>query len=128
MVESVHALNNVHNQVGEANIILHDKRINRLWLDHVVHQVEPLGILQAALRQTFIGTLIIYSTTLERRGNGVRQERKVRCWRECKNVLWMQERKKQTMEMYLTHPVFVLPKSQHCVWQDCLNSYVFYSQ
>ena len=67
MVEGVHALNDVHDQVGEANIILHDQRIDRLWLHHVVHQVEPLCVLQAALRQTLIGTLIIYSATLERK-------------------------------------------------------------
>ena len=65
MVEGVHALNNVHDQIGEANVVLHDERIYRLGLDHVVHQVEPLGILQAALRQTLIGTFIIYSSTLQ---------------------------------------------------------------
>lgn len=64
MVEGVHALNNVNDQVGETNIVLHDQWINRLRLDHVVHQVEPLCILQAALRQTLVGALIIYSTTL----------------------------------------------------------------
>lgn len=68
MVEGVHALNNVYDQIGEANVVLHDKRIYRLGLDHVVHQVEPLGVLQAALRQTLIRTFVIYSSTLERRG------------------------------------------------------------
>lgn len=66
MVEGVHALNNVHDQIREANVILHDQWINRLWLDHIIHQVEPLGILQAALCQALIRTLIIYSTTLEK--------------------------------------------------------------
>lgn len=68
MVEGVHALNYVHHQIGEANVILHDQRIYRLRLDHVVHQVEPLGVLQAALCQTLVGTLVVYCTALGRKG------------------------------------------------------------
>lgn len=37
MVQGVHALNDVYDQVGEANVVLHDQRIHRLRLDHVVH-------------------------------------------------------------------------------------------
>lgn len=69
MVEGVHALNNVYDKVGETNVVLHDQWINRLRLDHVIHQVKPLGILQAALGQTLVGALVIYSTTLTRKGN-----------------------------------------------------------
>lgn len=37
VVEGVHALDNVHNQVREADIVLKDQWIHRLWLDHVIH-------------------------------------------------------------------------------------------
>ncbi len=120
MVECVHALNNVHHQVGEANVILHDQWINRLWLDHVVHQVEPLGILQAALCQSLIGTLIIYSTTLDRKGGGVRGGCENEVWTE-RNVkegrrnTKIQERKKERQEerkerkkKFFRQPVIVL--------------------
>lgn len=129
MVEGVHALNNVHDQVGEANVILHDQRINRLRLDHVVHQVEPLGILQAALRQTLVGTLVIYSTTLKRKGNGVRKERRVRCQKRnvkmCYGRRQMKKegrKKKEKLEKCLTHPVTVRTKSIHTAWLVCFNS------
>lgn len=64
VVQGVHTLNNVHHQVREANIILHDQRVYRLWLNNIVHQVEPLGVLQAALCQALVGTLVVYCTTL----------------------------------------------------------------
>lgn len=64
MVKSVHSLNNVHNEVGEANIVLHDQRIDRLWLDDIVHQVQSLCVLEAALCQTLVGTFVIYCSTL----------------------------------------------------------------
>lgn len=89
MVERLHALDNVHDQVGEANVVLHHQRIDRLRLDHVVHQVEPLGVLQAALRQTLVGTLIVYSTTLERDADG--GEKGEKGGKECENVSWMQK-------------------------------------
>lgn len=66
VVEGVHALNYVHDQVREADVVLHDQGVYGLGLDHVVHQVEPLGVLQAALRQTLIGTLVAYRAALER--------------------------------------------------------------
>lgn len=94
MVEGVHALNNVHDQVGEANVILHDQWIYRLRLDDIVHQVEPLGVLQAALRQTLVGTLVIYCTTLERKDNREGEKREgVRCQRRCGKVGWKQVNK-----------------------------------
>ena len=45
VVECVHALDDVHNQVREADVVLQDQWIHRLGLDHVVHEVEPLGVL-----------------------------------------------------------------------------------
>lgn len=70
VVERVHALDDVHNQVREADIVLQDQWVHRLWLDHVVHEVEPLGVLQAALRQTLIGTFVVNCATLGRGGTG----------------------------------------------------------
>lgn len=71
VVERVHALDDVHYQVGEADIVLQDQRVHRLGLDHVVHQVEPLGVLQAALCQTLVGTFVVNRSTLGR-GGGTR--------------------------------------------------------
>lgn len=79
MVESVHALNDVHDQVGEADVVLHDQWIDRLRLDHIVHQVKALRVLQAAFCQTLVGALIIYSTTLMRNRKRVRD----RCLKIC---------------------------------------------
>lgn len=70
VVEPVHALNDVNDQVGESNVVLHNQRVHRLWLDHVVHQVEPLSVLQTALGQTLIRTLIIDGAALKRRRAG----------------------------------------------------------
>lgn len=67
VVEGVHSLNDVYNQVWKANVILHDERIDRLGLHDVVHEVEPLSILQTALCQALIGTPIAYSSTLKMR-------------------------------------------------------------
>lgn len=119
MVECVHALNNVHDQIGEANVVLHDERIYRLRLDHVVHQVEPLGVLQAALRQTLIGTFVIYSSTLERRGWGwgVREGYEL-CCMDTWNVQGRKTaRKKYKPNKGLSQPVIALTKSipQHTV-------------
>lgn len=66
MVEGVHALDDVHHQVGEAHVVLHDQRVDGLRLHHVVHQVEPLGVLQAALRQPVVGAAVIDGAALER--------------------------------------------------------------
>lgn len=70
MVEGVHALDDVHHQVGEAHVVLHDQRVDGLGLHHVVHQVEPLGVLQAALRQAVVGTVVVDGAALETREGG----------------------------------------------------------
>lgn len=69
-------LYDVHHQPGEAHIVLHDQGVHRDGLHHVVHQVQPLGILEAALRQTIVRTAaIIYGTTLRGgEGGGEKEE------------------------------------------------------
>lgn len=48
MVQIVLPLYNVNNQFREPHIILPDQRIHRNWLNHVIHEVEPLGVLQTS--------------------------------------------------------------------------------
>lgn len=70
VVKSVHPLDDVHHQVGEAHVVLHDQRVDGLRLHHVVHQVEPLGVLQAALRQAVVETAVVDGAALEGKGGG----------------------------------------------------------
>lgn len=51
VVEGFSALHDVHHQLGEAQVVLSEQRVDGERLHHVVHEVEPLGVLQAALRQ-----------------------------------------------------------------------------
>lgn len=70
VVEGVHPLDDVHHQVGEAHVVLHDQRVDGLRLHHVVHQVEPLGVLQAALCQAVVGAAVVDGAALQRGGAG----------------------------------------------------------
>lgn len=64
MVEGISTLNNVHHQLGEAQVVLGEQGVDGNWLDHVVHQEKPLGILQAALRQVLPGAAFLQGATL----------------------------------------------------------------
>lgn len=100
VVEGVHALDDVHHQVGEAHVVLHDQRIDGLRLHHVVHQVEPLGVLQAALRQTVVGTLIVDGTALERRRPCVRSSGSFKkTWQEMRRQQCSETAQKYNREM-----------------------------
>lgn len=51
MVEGVFALHNVHHQFREAEVVLGEQGVDSQRLDHIIHQEESLGILEAALCQ-----------------------------------------------------------------------------
>lgn len=73
MVEGVSALHNVHHQLGEAQVVLGEQGVDGHRLDHIVHQEESLGVLEAALCQVPPGASFLQSATLENK------ERKDQC-------------------------------------------------
>lgn len=50
VIERVSALHDVHRQLGEAQVVLREQRVDGDGLDDVAHQEEALGVLEAALR------------------------------------------------------------------------------
>ncbi len=64
VVESVSALHDVHNHLGEAQVVLGEQRVDGDRLDHVVHEEESLCVLQAALRQVPPGASLFQCATL----------------------------------------------------------------
>lgn len=59
VVERVSALHDIHHQLRETQVVLGEQGVDGYWLDHVVHEEEPLGVLEAALCQVSpIGALL----------------------------------------------------------------------
>lgn len=65
MVESVSALHDVHHQLGEAYVVLSEQRVDRHRLDHVVHEKEPLSVLEAAFSQVPPRPVLLQRATLK---------------------------------------------------------------
>lgn len=64
MVEGVSALHDVHHQLGEAQVVLGEQRVDGDRLDHIIHEDESLGILEAALCQVPTGASLLQCATL----------------------------------------------------------------
>lgn len=71
MVDSLPALHNVHYHPGEAQVVLGEQRADGNWLDQVIHEQQPLGILQAALRQVPTSAPFHQSATLQPEGRPI---------------------------------------------------------
>lgn len=65
MVEGFLALHDVHHHLGKAQVVLGEQRVDGEWLDHVVHEEEPLGVLEAALCQVPPVVSLLQSSTLQ---------------------------------------------------------------
>lgn len=65
VVEGVPALHDVHHQLGEAQVVLGEQRVDGHRLDHVVHQEESLCVLEAALRQVPPRAALLQRPTLD---------------------------------------------------------------
>lgn len=75
VVEGVSALHDVHHQLGEAQVVLGEQRVDGDRLDHIVHEEESLGVLEAALRQVPPGASFLQCATLSGQRGGI----SVRC-------------------------------------------------
>lgn len=75
MVEGVSALHDVHHQLGEAQVVLGEQRVDGDRLDHIVHEEESLGVLEAALCQVPPGASLFQCATLSSKRGGI----SVRC-------------------------------------------------
>lgn len=56
--QHVPALHHVHGHVGEAAVVLHEGGHQAHRLHHLMHQNEPLSVLQAPLRQVHVQALV----------------------------------------------------------------------
>ena len=65
MVEVVSALHDVHYHLGEAQVVLGEQRVYSDRLDHIIHEEEPLGVLEAALRQVPPNASLLQRPTLQ---------------------------------------------------------------
>lgn len=65
MVEGVPALHDVHYHLGEAQVVLGEQRVDSDRLDHIIHEEESLGVLEAALRQVPPGASLLQCATLQ---------------------------------------------------------------
>ena len=65
MVEGVPALHDIHHQLGEAQVVLGEQGVDGHRLDHVVHQEESLGVLEAALCEVPPGAPLLQCATLK---------------------------------------------------------------
>lgn len=68
MIEGVPALHDVHHHLGEAQVVLREQRVDGDRLHHVVHEEEPLGVLEAALCQVLPGASFLQRATLQQAG------------------------------------------------------------
>lgn len=66
MVEVVFALHDVHYHLGEAQVVLGEQRVYSDRLDHIIHEKESLGILEAALCQVPPDASLLQCPTLQR--------------------------------------------------------------
>lgn len=65
MVEGFPALHDIHHQLGKAQVVLGEQRVDRERLDHIVHEEEPLGVLEAALSQVPPVASLLQGSTLQ---------------------------------------------------------------
>lgn len=65
MVEGFPALHDVHHQLGKAQVVLGEQRVDGERLDHVVHEEEPLGVLEAAFCQVPPVASLLQGSTLQ---------------------------------------------------------------
>lgn len=65
VVESFPTLHDVHNELGEAQVVLGEQRVDAHRLDDVVHQEESLGVLEVALGQVPPRASLVQRATLK---------------------------------------------------------------
>lgn len=71
MVEGVFALHDIHHQFGEAQVVLGEQGVDGHRLDHIIHQEESLGVLEAALCQVPPRAAFLQGATLRIQEGGV---------------------------------------------------------
>lgn len=65
MVEGFPALHDVHDHLGKAHVVLGEQRVDGDRLDHIIHEEESLGVLEAAFRQVPPGASLLQGSTLQ---------------------------------------------------------------
>lgn len=103
VVEGVSALDDVHHQLGEAQVVLGEQRVDGERLDHVVHEEEPLGVLEAALGQVPPRPPLLQRATLR----GDNKETLVLSWKPCgRHRGWMYPKRDDPYESFVLSQIF----------------------